>query len=245
MGAPTDNPLAVAIVCPMANERATAAAFVRRVLEESARFDAVRMFVILDRISTDGTRELLEILALSEPRLTIVWAPENRGVVDAYLRGYREALSTGMPWILEIDGGFSHDPADIAQFLPRMREGWDCIYGSRFCPGGRITESGFARRVVSWGGTKLTNLLIGTHLADMTSGYQMFRREALARILETGIRSRGPFFQTEMKIYSRRMRVVEVPIHYRAASHPVGRTALADSFRQLGGLFRRRLAGTL
>ncbi|MGE0722742.1 MAG: glycosyltransferase [Alphaproteobacteria bacterium] len=229
----------------MANERPTAAAFVRRVLAEAAVFDDVRMLAILDRASTDGTRAALEEVAREEPRLTVVWAPENRGVVDAYVRGYREALATGMPWILEIDAGFSHDPADIAGFLPRMREGWDCIYGSRFCPGGRISDSGFGRRVVSWGGTKLTNLLIGTRLADMTSGFQMFRRDALARILETGIRSRGPFFQTEMKVYSRRMRVVEVPIHYRAASHAVGRAAIADSLRQLGGLFRRRIAGTL
>ncbi|HKG12053.1 MAG TPA: hypothetical protein VKB12_01895, partial [Pyrinomonadaceae bacterium] len=124
-------------------------------------------------------------------------------------------------------------------------EGFDCVFGSRFCPGGRITDSSFKRRVISRGGTMLANLLLGTKLYDMTSGFELFSRAALQYVLERGVHSRGHFFQTEIKAYCHAFRVAEVPIHYRAASASVNNTVLKDAFRNLWRLFRARRAGEL
>jgi dolichol-phosphate mannosyltransferase len=166
-------------------------------------------------------------------------------VVDAYVRGYREALNSGCDWILEIDAGFSHQPPDIPQFFDKMLEGYDCVFGSRFCTGGTVSDSSTKREVISRGGTILANLLLGTKLKDMTSGFEMFTRAALLEVMMKGIRSRGPFFQTEIKAYCRNLRIAEVPIQYRAASHNVGNQALKDSFSNLWRLFRLRLQGQL
>ena len=167
------------ITCPMANEADNCVSFVRLLLQECGRFPfrRVRMFVVLDRVSIDGTRALLEEAARDEPRLEVVWAPENRCVVDAYVCGYKAALAAGCDWILEIDGGFSHDPADAPQFFQMMAQGYDCVFGTRFGRGGHFEESSIRRRLISRGGTVLTNLLLGTRLSDMTSGYELFGRE--------------------------------------------------------------------
>jgi dolichol-phosphate mannosyltransferase len=231
------------IVCPMANEETSAAGFVNAVLEQCQPrgFKSVTFFVVLDRVSRDGTRGLLDELAKERPELKVVWSPENRSVVDAYVRGYREALNSGCDWILEIDAGFSHQPSDIPQFFDKMTEGYDCVFGSRFCAGGTVSDSSTKREAISRGGTILANLLLGTKLKDMTSGFEMFKRAALLEIIVKGIKSRGPFFQTEIKAYCRNLRITEVPIQYRAASHNVGNQALKDSFGNLWRLFRLRL----
>lgn len=235
------------IVCPMANERTTAASFVNEVLAQcqSQNFKSITFFAVLDRVSKDGTVELLRDLEKEQPQLQVVWAPENRCVMDAYMRGYREALNAGCDWILEIDAGYSHQPSDIPQFFEKMAEGYACVFGSRFCPGGQITDSSLKRRYISRGGTVLTNALLGTRLKDMTSGFELFSRPVLQELLAKGINSRGHFFQTEIKTYCRSLRVVEVPIHYRAASDSVNNTVLKDAFSQLWRLFRLRLAGDL
>ncbi len=235
------------IVCPMANEEASAVPFVNAVLEQCAQrgFQSVTFFVVLDSVSRDGTRGLLEELEKENPQLRVVWSPENRSVVDAYVRGYREAFNAGCDWILEIDAGFSHQPSDIPQFFDKMLEGYDCVFGSRFCAGGTVSDSSTKREFISRGGTILANLLLGTKLKDMTSGFEMFKRTALQQILTRGIKSRGPFFQTEIKTYCRNLRITEVPIQYRAASHNVGNKALKDSFSNLWRLFRLRLQGQL
>ena len=229
----------------MASEAETATRFVDSVLTNCGALGRRKFLAVVDQASKDSTREILETHALMAPELTVVWAPENRSVVDAYVRGYREALQTDADWILEIDAGFSHQPSDIPPLLEKMRQEYDCVFGSRFCPGGAFVDRSFARYWISFGGTLVTNLLLGTRLTDMTSGFQLFTREALETILNRGIRSRGPFFQTEMKAHCRDLKVVEVPIQYRSPTHVVGSAALGDAFLNLWRLFRARVAGSL
>jgi dolichol-phosphate mannosyltransferase len=235
------------VVCPFANERDTAVRFVEEVLAACAPFgfESMTFYAVLDRVSKDGTLDLLRVLEKQREDFRVVWAPENRSVVDAYLRGYREALETGCDWVLEIDAGYSHQPSDIPSLFEKMLEGYDCVFGSRFCRGGRITDSSFKRRVISRGGTMLSNLLLGTKLNDMTSGFELFSRAALQSVLERGVQSRGHFFQTEIKAHCHRFRIAEVPIHYRAASASVNNNVLKDAFKNLWRLFRARISGEL
>ena len=57
--------ISLGIVCPMANEENCAAAFVTEVLEQCRHegFKSVIFFAILDRKSTDQTRNILDDLA--------------------------------------------------------------------------------------------------------------------------------------------------------------------------------------
>jgi len=235
--------LSLAIVCPMANEGQRAVEFVDAVLAKCGEFRAKTFLVVLDRANKDDTLDLMNEHATKTPDLKVIWAPENRGPVDAYVRGYREALALNPDWVLEIDAGFSHQPEDIPVLFQKMQEGHDCVFGSRFCRGGSISDSSKKRYWLSWGGTLLTNLLLGTRLHDMTSGFQLFSRDALQMIVDKGIQSRGPFFQTEMKTYARRLNIAEAPIRYRAASHDVGGKHIKDALRNLWRLFGLRVAG--
>jgi len=231
----------------MANEEASAVAFIHDAIAQCRRRDlkAVTFFVVVDLVSNDRTRELLDEYAKRHTFLTVVWAPENTCIVDAYVRGYQAAIDADCDWILEIDAGYSHPPEHIPQFLDMMARGYDCVFGSRFCPGGSMLESPLKRRIISRGGTMLANALLSTRLSDMTSGLEMFSRDALRHVLQRGILSRGPFFQTEIKTYCHRFRIAEVPIIYRAPSHKIRSAALADSFRTLGRLWAMRRNGTL
>jgi len=233
------------IVCPMANEMSTAVEFIKAALEQCEGFKSVKFFAVFDKACKDGTYDLLKNRQDKPTQLQVVWAPENNCVVDAYVRGYREALEAGCDWILEIDAGFSHKPAEMPQFFEKMAEGFDCVFGSRFCKGGEFTERPLSRYLISRWGSIAANLLLGTKLKDMTSGFEMFTSGALRKVLDKGIKSRGHFFQTEIKAYCRNMRTAEVPIHYRAPSQNVNTKVLIDAFKNLLRLFGKRLAGNL
>jgi len=235
----------LAIVSPMANEADNAERFIRELLAVTRRFplEDVAIFVVLDTVSRDGTRELLTRLAAGLPELRVIWAPENRGVVDAYVRGYRAALSQPFEWILEIDAGFSHQPAEAARFLQRMAGEVDCVFATRFARGGRFLGGLSRRFLVSRGGGLLARLLLGVPLSDMTSGFQLFSRAALEQTLAPGLMSRGPFFQAEMKYRCARLRLREVPITYVPTAQAVRRDALLDALTVLSRLFWGRLTG--
>ncbi len=183
----------------MANEEKNAVPFVQAVLDRCTGFKQVKFFVILDKACRDNTMKLLQDLQKSKPELSVIYAPENKNVVDAYVRGYREALRSDSDWILEIDAGFSHRPEDMPKLFHKMSEGYECVFGSRFAPGGRMEKSPLSRFILSYGGSKLIQLLLGTRLSDMTSGYELFNRQSLDYVLDKGINSKGNFFQTEIK----------------------------------------------
>lgn len=225
----------------MANEGEAAVAFCKEALSYCAEFRKVNFFAVFDNASKDDSLEQMRILESVEPRLKVVWAPENRCAVDAYIRGYREALAQGCDWILEIDAGFSHLPREIPQFFDAIEKGKDCVFASRALGSNR--ESPFSRRFVSWGGTRLTNLFLGTRQTDMTSGFELFTRKTLEMVLARGIHSRAHFFQTEIKTYCRNLQWVEVPITYKATAKPLGTKPVKDAFKGLWRLFRLRLRG--
>jgi dolichol-phosphate mannosyltransferase len=227
------------IVCPMANERKTAESFVCDVLEECRKFNfkSVSFFAILDGASNDGTIDLMRNLSTQVNELNVVFAPENQCVVDAYIRGYQEAINSACDWILEIDAGYSHQPSDIPKFFKTMILDYDCVFGSRFCQNGKMTDCAKSRYITSLGGTIISNLLLGTKLSDMTSGFMLIKREVLQNIIDKGILARGPFFQTEIRAYAHQFRITEVPIHYKEASHNIGGADLRDAFSNLWRLF--------
>ena len=69
------------IVCPMANEEASVVSFVNMVLAECASvgFKSVTFFASVDKVSTDGTRDLLNNLASSEKSVGHRYAPMGAG----------------------------------------------------------------------------------------------------------------------------------------------------------------------
>jgi dolichol-phosphate mannosyltransferase len=136
----------------------------------------------------------------------------NKALADIHLAVVCPMANEGADGVRLIDVGFSHDPSEIPRFFPPMLAGCDCVFGSRFIKGGKIQQSSAKRVVVSYGGTVLTNLLIGTKLRDMTSGFEMFTRETLTYVLERGIHSRAHFFQTEIKVHCRHVKLAQVPI---------------------------------
>ena len=227
----------LAVVVPLANETATADEFLDRVGRQLLPTDLV--FCVVDHASTDDTWSRVLSRAADDPRVVPVWAPENRCVVDAYFRGYRAALDSTAEWILEMDGGFSHLPEDIPRFIEAMQHGADYAAGSRFAGNGSH-RGAWSRRLVSYGGTRLTNALLGTRMRDMTSGFECFTREALQHVVSRGVRSRRHFFQTEIRCLLRDWNWVEVPITYSAPSPSLSRAAVIEALRNLWWLRTQR-----
>jgi dolichol-phosphate mannosyltransferase len=220
----------VAVVVPLANEEATIEDFLKRMLQQLGPDDLV--FAVLDTVSQDQTRARVDAFAKLDPRVRPVWAPEDRSVVDAYFRGYRDAMASGAEWILEMDGGFSHSPEEMPEFLNLIDKGYDYVGGCRFMKGGSHIGS-LRRRLVSRAGSMLARLTLGPQMHDMTSGFEMFSRRAMEEVLSRGVRSRANFFQTEIKYMLRDWRWTEVPINYRSTSSRVASGSILEAIRNL------------
>jgi len=231
------------LVLPLANEENDFQPFFGHLAEALRPFPDARAYMILDNVSKDRTMELCREFTAQHPQFVVIFEPENRNVVDAYIRGYREALSRGHDLIIEMDAGYSHDPAAIPQFLAAFAEGYSCVFGSRFIRGGSMQDAPVKRRFLSRGGTILANLLLGTKLKDMTSGYQGFTKDIAAKFAYYPLRSRAHFYQTELRYLLRGYTYKEIPISYKTPSPSVRAASVLNSLGTLFYYFVRRAAG--
>jgi dolichol-phosphate mannosyltransferase len=232
-----------AVIIPMANESADFSPFVQALQQTLDFLAAGIVYFVVDHASKDNTFELCTELSLQDQRFVTLWAPENRNVVDAYLFGYRAALNNNHEFIIEMDGGLSHDPRALPMFLRVLTEGNECAFGSRFINGGSIYHSTWKRTCLSKLGTYLSNVLLGTKLFDATSGYQGFHSKIVSKFLDHGLLSKAHFYQTEIRYLLRKSRFAEVPIHYRAPSPSVSKRAITNSIAVLGHYVLLRVKG--
>ena len=230
-----------ALVVPMANEEADFNLFIIALKKSLDKLKNGIVFLIVDNVSIDSTLELCQALSNEDKRFRTIWAPENKNVVDAYIRGYNEALLSNAEYIIEMDAGLSHDPASLETFIKFLNEKYLCVYGSRFIQGGSMGDSPANRQSLSKAGTFLTNLLLGTKLHDMTSGYQGFHRSIVKLFASYHLKSKAHFYQTEIRYLLRKHKYIEIPIHYKAPSPRVSRKAIINSLETLLFYFWRRI----
>jgi dolichol-phosphate mannosyltransferase len=232
-----------AVAIPMANEEPLFAPLIDQLQAVMDHLEGGSVYFVVDNVSKDRTLDCCRSIESIDDRFSTIWAPENRNVVDAYIRGFRVALDRGHEIIIEMDAGLSHDPRSIPAFLRALHEGNDCAFGSRYINGGSMVDSAWQRRFFSKGGSILARVLLGVRFKDMTSGYQAFRRDVVKRLLAHPLRSEAHFYQTEVRYLMRLEKAIEVPIHYRAPSPGISSKSIRNSVSVLTYYALLRLTG--
>lgn len=201
-----------AVVMPAANEEKT----IRSTIDSIMGYEdkPLHLYIVIDDYSKDATEEIIREAMKQYNRLHLVYYKEARGVATCYLYGFKVAIEEGADFIIEMDAGGSHNVADLPKFLNKLDEGYDCVWGSRFMKGGGVKDLPAYRLFLSRGGTLLSNVVLGTRLKDMTSGYEAFRADVLKQLDLDKFLSTGHMYQTEMRYYCRNEKAVEVPIVY-------------------------------
>ena len=219
------------IVMPVANEESTMGQILDEILE--LPYDRLYIYPVIDDYSKDRTEAIIREREKHSDKVKCIYYKESTGVISCYLEGFRRALADGAEQILEMDGGLSHLPSEIPQFLEKLEEGYECVWGSRFMKGGSMREQPLYRRILSGGGTLLSNLVLGTRLKDMTSGFEAFQREILEKMNFEKFLSTGHMYQTEMRYYCRNCRTVEVPIHYVGTASSLKGSSVVEALKIL------------
>lgn len=227
------------IVMPVANEEDS----MERILEEilSLPYDNLYIYPVIDNYSKDNTEHIIREYEQKTDKVKCIFYKESRGVVSCYLEGFRQALEDGADRIIEMDGGGSHNPSELPKFIEKLDEGYECVWGSRFIKGGGLFKCPWYRRLLSWGGTFLSNLILGTRLKDMTSGYEAFQRKILNEMNLDKFLSKGHMYQTEMRYYCRNCKAIEIPIHYLAGKSSLKWGSVGEALQILFQLKRNEM----
>jgi dolichol-phosphate mannosyltransferase len=229
------------VILPTYNEAGNLERIVGAVLEQLP--DSGKVLVVDDN-SPDGTGEIADRLATENDRIRVLHRERKEGLGPAYLAGFRVALDAAAQRIIEMDADFSHDPSYLPGLIAAT-ENADLAIGSRYVPGGGVTDWGPLRRLISQGGSVYARLALRVPVRDLTGGFKCFRPEVLEAIDLDSIEARGYAFQVETTYRALKMgfRVVELPIVFRdrrEGSSKMSKSIVAEAIWRVPAMRFRR-----
>jgi dolichol-phosphate mannosyltransferase len=202
------------LILPTYNEAENIGPIVRAAREQLREGDTI---LVVDDNSPDGTGAIADELAQQIAGVHVLHRPGKQGLGRAYLAGFAHALQNGADYVLEMDSDFSHDPQDIPRLIQAAEDGADLVLGSRYVPGGSVTDWGLLRKLVSRGGSWYARVVLGVKVRDLTGGFKCFRRTVLEALDLNAVHADGYGFQIELtyRTIKAGFRVVEIPIVFR------------------------------
>jgi dolichol-phosphate mannosyltransferase len=238
LGAARDR---VVVIMPTYNERENIEAMAGRVRHA---VPAAHLLVVDDN-SPDGTGEIADKLAASDPAVHVLHRRGKAGLGTAYIAGFRWALERGYEAIVEMDADGSHQPEELPALLAALA-GADLVLGSRWVRGGRVVNWAKSRELLSRGANIYARLMLGIRIQDATAGFRVYRAATLRRVGLDEVASQGYCFQIDLALRTVHagLEVAEVPITFVERTHgtsKMSRAIVAEAFWRVAvwGITRR------
>jgi hypothetical protein len=204
------------VILPTYDERAT----IGTVLDGLTAIAAELDILVVDDGSPDGTGGVVRERSEADPHIRLVERSRKSGLASAYAVGFQKAIAEGYDLAVEMDSDLSHRPEELPRLL-EAAERHHLVIGSRYVPGGSVTNWSRARVALSKAGNLYARFCLGFDVHDATSGFRAYRREALEEITATPITSDGYGFQIELvyRAWNLGLSVGEAPISFREREH--------------------------
>jgi len=184
--------------------------------------------LVADDNSPDGTGGIADELAASDNHIFVLHRPGKNGLGEAYKAGFAWAKDKGYDVVVEMDADGSHAPEQLPRLLAALDDA-DLVLGSRYVPGGEVTDWPAHRLLLSRTGNRYTRWALRLPLNDATGGFRAARAELIDRLPFDDVASQGYCFQVDWAWRAVRAgaRVTEVPITF--SERAFGRSKMSGS----------------
>ncbi|MCL2658913.1 MAG: glycosyltransferase [Acidobacteriaceae bacterium] len=216
----TRSSFSLSVLVPVYNERYLVETSLRRVLALKDNLIHRLELIVVDDCSTDGSWEVLKLLASEDDRIILLRHERNMGK-GAALRTALE-YATGDISIVH-DADLEYCPADIPSLLrPFATEAADAVFGSRYLSSSFRRALVFRHTIQNRLLTFVANMFTDLNLSDIETCYKAIRTSLFQSI---PLRNNDFRFEIEIafKLAKRHARIFEAPISYLARNYQEGK----------------------
>jgi dolichol-phosphate mannosyltransferase len=192
----------ISVVIPALNEAPNIGPLLERLWGTMRALNLVAEIIVVDGGSADQTWEVAENLGAK------CMLQRRLGYAGALREGFQAAQGQ---YVLTLDSDLSHPP-ELFGALWAARDEAHIIIASRFTKGG-ASDAPFMRHLLSAVLNKVFSFLLSIPVQDMSSGYRLYRREAL----NLGDHRQENFSilqEVLVRAYSHGYSIKEIPLHY-------------------------------
>ena len=174
--------------------------------------------IVLDDNSPDKTAQIVD--SLSIPWVRVIRRPAKNGLGAAYRAGFSEVISIGKyTHVLTMDADGSHRVEDLSVMFDALKDFYTnktVVMGTRWIPGGSVTNWSNSRKFLSLFGTRYAKFALGLKLDDLTGGFRIYSLDLLKAMNLHDMHATGYCFQIEMALASKQAgaEIIQVPITF-------------------------------
>lgn len=207
-----NTPLTLSVVIPAYNEEENIPGSLRLLWEKLDASGIDYELVVVNDNSTDATASVLADLALENPRIRRVDRIPPRGFGRAVRAGIDAAVGDVIVLYM---ADASDNPADVVLYYNEICNGYDCVFGSRFIKGSKVSNYPSVKLLVNRLVNTMLRLLFWTRFNDLSNSFKAYRSYVL--------RECGPFrashfnitIELSLSAIIRNYNILQVPISWQ------------------------------
>jgi len=161
----------------------------------------VTSIILVNDASPDKTGEILDELAKTDSKITVLHHSKNQGVGGAMISGFQEAVKQNQEVVIKIDGDGQMDVAYFDKLLEAVfEENYNFVKGNRFFDRKMLQKMPTIRRIGNIGMGFLIKMASGYwNIFDPTNGFFCIHSSVLKRIDFSRLSNRF-FFESSLLI---------------------------------------------
>jgi dolichol-phosphate mannosyltransferase len=219
----------ILIFVPTYNERENVSSLVGQLVALGDQFD----FLFLDDNSPDGTGSVLDALARTYPRITVIHRSGKQGIGTAHQAGIAWSYDRGYRRLVTMDADFTHSPDKIPDLIA-MSDRFDVVVGTRYQNSKSLTGWNLLRKFLTHTGHFLTSTCLGLKY-DATGAFRLYSLDRVPRTLFQVVGSAGYsfFFESLHVINLNKYSIGELSIALPPRTYGHSKMSYKDVFRSV------------
>lgn len=158
---------------PAHNEEGTIEETIRKFHSELAKNNIAHEILVINDNSEDNTEGILEKLESEIKQLRHINNEPPNGFGCAVAKGLKN-FSGEYAAIVMAD--LSDDPKDLIKYYHKIKEGYDCVFGSRFMRGGKVIDYPFHKLILNRLTNNIIRMLFWIKYNDVTNAFKIYSK---------------------------------------------------------------------
>ncbi len=226
MSSPNEHDIFFSIVIPAHNEdgcvRETCEAIVKAFHAES--ISDFEILVVNDN-STDGTEALLKQLSGEHSEIWYVNNEPPHGFGCAVRFGLERFRGEAVSVVM---ADLSDAPEDILAYYRKAKEGWECVFGSRFMEGGTVIGYPKLKLTLNRLANRFIKILFRIDHDDITNAFKCYRREVVEGVQPLLAKHFNLTVELPLKAIVRGYRFCRIPISWHNRTSGVSKLKIKE-----------------
>jgi dolichol-phosphate mannosyltransferase len=166
----------LSVVIPAHNEEGCIAETLDGILAELCKEAIPFEVIVVDDACSDGTAGIVDSYSAKDSRVRLVVNRGRHGFGMAVRKGLEHFTGDAVAIVM---ADSSDSPRDLVRYYFRLREGVDCVFGSRFIRGASVIDYPRHKLILNRMANAFIRIVFRLQCNDITNAFKIYRREVV------------------------------------------------------------------